>query len=306
LTGSTLRRALDSDYQGANLLFVMGCPRSGTTWVQRLLATHPRIRTGQESDVFDLYIGPQLRAWERELDPESSGRGGVGLGCYLTAAEFHDLLKGYLLKLLEPMVGGLGPDELFLEKTPGHVLYVSEIHALLPAARFVHVLRDARDTVASLLGASRTWGRGWAPRQAGQAAGTWVSHVRAARAAQRTLPAQQFFEVRYEALHTDGPRVLRDLTNWLGEAWSEAEIRAAVVRNSPDAARAGQDTPIPLGGEFASALGAVVKEPEGFIRKARAGSWRDDLTPLDKLQVWRVAHSTMAEVGYVWTAPWSR
>jgi hypothetical protein len=300
------REGLTLDYLGANLLFVMGCPRSGTTWVQRLLATHPRIRTGQESDVFDLYIGPQLRAWEHELDPESSGRGGVGLGCYFTAAEFRDVLKGYLLKLIEPMVGGLAPDELFLEKTPGHVLYVPEIHALLPAARFVHVLRDARDTVASLLGASRSWGRAWAPRQAGQAAGTWVSHVRAASAAQRSLPAQQFFEVRYESLHADGPRVLRQLVDWLGESWTDAEIRAAVEKNSPRAARAGQGTPIPLSGEFASAFGPVVKEPEGFIRKAQAGTWREDLTAFDKLEVWRVAHTTMAANGYAWATPWSR
>ena len=65
---------LTLEYSGSNMLFVVGCPRSGTTWVQRLLATHPRIRTGQESDVFDQYIGPQLRAWEQELKPEEIGR----------------------------------------------------------------------------------------------------------------------------------------------------------------------------------------------------------------------------------------
>src|ERR1700682_5616707 len=85
-TGLTL------EYTGANLLFVVGCPRSGTTWVQRLLATHPGIRTGQESDVFDQYIGPQLRTWQHELDPQASGRGGVGLGCYFQDGEFRRLL----------------------------------------------------------------------------------------------------------------------------------------------------------------------------------------------------------------------
>src|SRR5579859_4394270 len=185
---------LTQEYSGIDMLFVVGCPRSGTTWVQRLLASHPRIRTGQESDVFDQYIGPQLRAWEQELNPEASGRGGVGLGCYFQDADFRRLLKGYLVQLLEPMVGRLAPGELFLEKTPGHVLFIPEIHALLPRARFIHVLRDARDTVASLLGASRSWGRAWAPRQARQAAWTWVNHVQAARQAQRALSPDLFFE----------------------------------------------------------------------------------------------------------------
>jgi hypothetical protein len=296
---------LDIDYTGANLVFVVGCPRSGTTWVQRLLATHPCIRTGQESDLFDSYVGPQLRIWEQELGTDSSGRGGVGLACYLTDAEFRRILRGYLLQLLARMVGDLGPGELFVEKTPSHVLYVGEIHALLPKARFVHVLRDARDTAASLLSASRGWGRTWAPRGAASAAGTWVSHVQAARNAQRVLPSAQFHEIRYEALHADGPRVLANLARWLSLGWSQDQVRAALELNSPEATRAGRATPIPLGGQVASTRGSVVKEPEGFIRSARAGTWRQDLGPLERLAVWRVARRTMADVGYTWRAPWS-
>jgi Sulfotransferase family len=296
--------SLTLDYTGANLVFVVGCPRSGTTWIQRLLATHPMVRTGQESDVFDLYIGPQLRAWEHELDPASSGRGGVGLACYFQDVEFRRVLKGYLLQLLEPMVGALQPGELFLEKTPSHVMFIPEIRAMLAEARFIHVLRDARDTVASLLQASRSWGREWAPRRARQAATMWLSHVQAAKQAQRRLPDRQFFEVRYEALHSSGPDVVRNLADWLGVEWSDAEIRSAFERNSADAARAGRATPIPLGGEVARSMGAVVTEPKGFIRRAHAGSWQDDLRPMDKLTVWHVARRTMAEVGYPWAAPW--
>jgi hypothetical protein len=296
---------LSIDYGGANLVFVVGCPRSGTTWLQRLLASHPCVRTGQESDVFDEYIGPLLRTWERELRRDTSGRGGVGLACYFTDAEFRRLLKGYLLQLLEPMVGGLGPGELFVEKTPSHVLFVREIHALLPDARFVHVLRDARDTVASLLDASRGWGRGWAPRTAGHAAATWVSHVEAAVAARQLLPARQWFEVRYEALHADGPAVVRELVDWLALAWTDGDISKALERNSAAAARAGEGTQIPVGGQVAEARGPVVREPAGFIGQARAGAWRTKLGVLDKLVVWRVARATMAEVGYLWTTPWS-
>ena len=296
---------LAPDYRGANLVFVVGCPRSGTTWVQRLLASHPHIRTGQESDLFDEYIGPQLRAWRRELDPNSSGRGGVGLGCYFEEAEFVRLLRSYMLQLLEPLVGGLQPGQLFVEKTPSHVLFVPEIVALLPEARFIHVLRDARDTVSSLLGASRGWGRAWAPKKAGGAASTWVIHVQAAQVAQRQLPSSQYFELRYETLHTEGAALLKRLADWLCLTWSDSDIAAALAENAPDRARAGKGTPIPLGGQFATSGQSTVKEPEGFIRKAQAGSWRSDLSPLDKLAVWRVARTTMAEVGYPWMTPWS-
>src|SRR5919201_5205098 len=112
---------------GESLVCIVGCPRSGTTWVQRLLASHPRVRTGQESDVFDLYVGPQLRAWRQEADARSSGRGGVGLACYWREEDFLRVLKDYAVQLLQPMVGGLEPGEVFVEKTPSQVLYIPEI-----------------------------------------------------------------------------------------------------------------------------------------------------------------------------------
>ena len=290
------------DYTGANLVFVVGCPRSGTTWIQRLLATHPMVRTGQESDVFDLYIGPQLRAWERELDPSSSGRGGVGLACYFQDVEFRRVLKAYLLQLLEPMVGALQPGELFLEKTPSHVMFIPEIRAMLAEARFIHVLRDARDFGAGHFQAD------FLPQLFGQVAhharelAEQVADRLHARADDRVLQGGSH---GVEALHSSGPDVVRNLADWLGVEWSDAEIRSAFERNSADAARAGRATPIPLGGEVARSMGAVVTEPKGFIRRAHAGSWQDDLSPMDKLTVWHVARRTMAEVGYPWAAPWS-
>ena len=38
-------------------VFIVGAQRSGTTWVQRLLCSHPRIVGGQESHLFSAYGG---------------------------------------------------------------------------------------------------------------------------------------------------------------------------------------------------------------------------------------------------------
>jgi len=290
--------------EGEQLVFIVGCPRSGTTWLQRLLAAHPNVRTGQESDLFDLYVGPLLRTWRRELDAEASGRGGVGLACYHTEAEFMASLKRYANELLRPMVDGLPHGSVFVEKTPSHALYIPEIVELFPRSRFIHVLRDARDTVASILAASRGWGRGWAPRRANGAARMWVEHVRAARCAAARLPAQQFFEVRYESLHQNGSQTMRGVVDWLDLTWSDADIDGALAANRPEAARAGKGTPIPMAGAFGAQFGPVVREPGGFIRRAESGGWRHDLSLIERLQVWRVAHQDMAELGYPWPRPW--
>ena len=151
------------DFRGQGLVFVVGAPRSGTTWLQRLLAAHPRVATGQESHLFSEFVGPQLRAWRKHERAAAVERGGVGPGCYHTEEEFLGILRDYMRRLLAPLLEARGTAELFVEKTPGHALYVAEIHELLPEARFIHIIRDARDVVVSLLTAAGSWGQGWAP-----------------------------------------------------------------------------------------------------------------------------------------------
>lgn len=276
---------------------VVGSPRSGTTWVQRLLAAHPRVRTGQESNLFEHYVGPALRHWRLGLDPRN--RGGVGMACYLTEEEFRRVFDPYFDALLAALLAGTPEDCVFVEKTPTHAQYVPEIHALLPRARFVHVVRDARDTVASLLAAHRGWGANWAPGNSVRAAMAWLRNVEAVRDARAQLPDLQLLEVRYEDLQARPAEGLRRLADFLGLAWSDDEIQRAVRDNA--AGRPG--TPIPVRGEVALRSDGVVAEPEGFVRKARVGSWRADLGLRDRLVVWLLARRTMAEHGYRWRLP---
>ena len=72
------------------LVFLVGCQRSGTTWLQKVLGGHPQIGTAQESHVFDQFIGPAMRFWDRVVGTDV-GRGGVGLPAYLTRGEFDSL-----------------------------------------------------------------------------------------------------------------------------------------------------------------------------------------------------------------------
>jgi hypothetical protein len=290
-------KMLKRDYEGHNLLFVVGCPRSGTTWVQRLLASHPQVRTGQESNLFMHYVGDQLRNWRGEAEEV---RGGMGLSCYFTEAEFLLILKTYLVTLLHPMVGNLAPGELFLEKSPSHGRYLPEILELLPQARVIHVLRDGRDVISSLL-ASDEWLSSWAPRDAVQAAGWWTGNVKTIRDSLAKWPRNQFHEIRYESLSRTPVEVLRGCADFLGLEWDPRDIASAVDANHASKARAnGGGTPIPLSGEVAKRSGPTVVEPKGFIRKAVPGGWKDDLNLFEKFRVWRAAHKLMDELGYHW------
>jgi hypothetical protein len=286
---------------GHNLVFVVGSARSGTTWLQRLLASHPRVHTGQESFLFTDYVCPPLESWRRHAGMVGQRRE-KGLPCYMTQDQFLHIAKLNLAQLLQPMIGSLQAGELFLEKTPMHAECMADIVLFLPRARFIHLLRDPRDVVASLLAASRSWGSSWGPKKARYAARWWRRDAGAAYEAGRKLPSWQFLQVRYEDLSADTEGQLRRCADFLGLAWDRTQIAQAISSNTSAATRAGGGTPIALRGEAARVLGDTVNEPEGFVRKAEVGSWKRDLTTWQKLETWLVAHELMSELGYAWPA----
>ena len=288
---------LGMDYEGDNLVFIVGCPRSGTTWAQRLLACHPSVHTGQESDLFDSYVGVQLQTWRKLLNRDLSGRS-VGLGGYLRNEQFVAVLKRYMLDLLEYIVGDMAEGDIFLEKTPSHALYIPEILELLPQSRIVHVVRDPRDAVSSLLAASKTWGNYWAPKDVRAAAVMWVEHVLAVRNARASFPEGRFFEMRYEEMTAAPEASLEALTAFLKLEWSREGISEAVENNRFEKARKDGGTAIKVKGEFAALYGADSREPEGFFRKARPGGWVEDLSGEDARLVLMIAGELMESLGY--------
>ena len=287
------------DFQGENLVFVVGCPRSGTTWVQRLLSCHPQVVTGQESNLFTDSIGLQLRRWRQGLALQE--RGGVGLACYFTEPELLELLRDFMGKLLQRMLEPLTADQFFVEKTPEHALYVAEIIELLPASRIIHVLRDPRDVVASLLAASRTWASesSWAPRGARQAAELWMKTVNTVHKAARAADADHFLELHYEDLHRSPIETLRRIRDFMALEWSNDEMRVALeaTRLTPSGSGGSQPV-IPLSGQAAIVSGARVIDPDGFLRRGAPGGWKSDLSFAQKLWVWKIAYDCARKNGY--------
>jgi hypothetical protein len=260
------------------------------------------VRTGQETHLFNAYIYPLLRSWRTELAKADAGvgRSGVGLPCYFTEEEYLDLVRGFLSRVLDGVTRDTGPDAVFLEKTPAHARFIPEIKGLLPEARFIHLIRDPRDVAASLLAAGQGWGRAWAPTAIGPAAQKWVEHACSARAAGGKLPTSEYIEVHYEDLLTSPVERIGELLAFMGLEWSNDAIRSAIDANEAEAMRKGSGTPIHIRGAVAERRGNVVSEPVGFVRAARAGSWRSDLSLRQKLHIWRKVRPIMAEYGYTW------
>lgn len=272
---------MTNDAPGRDPVFVVGCQRSGTTWVQLLLARHPLVSTVNETHMINRFLGPAVRAWDELADDPRD----VGLPTLCSGSEFletvRDLGRGILERIAEPGA------PVVVEKTPDHALWGDELLKLFPDARILHVVRDPRDVCSSLLAAARGWGSHWAPRTTYEAAHRWNRYVDAARGI-RARGGDLRLEVRYEDLQADPRSELRRMTGWLGLEHEDDFLERAVEATDISRLREGGDE-----GPW-----DLADEPDGFFRKGESGSWERELRGSDVRLIEHVCREHMDTYGY--------
>jgi hypothetical protein len=270
-------------------LFIIGCPRSGTTWVQLLLSQHATTATAPETQIFAYYIEQLRRQWKHEhAGVARKEQGGAGLSRLLDEPEFDELCRNAARFVLDRIAARRPGAEIVVEKSPKHALCADYIARLFPDACFLHVVRDPRDTCASLIDAAATWGRGWAPRNAIEAARMWRTHVEAARRV--SGDRERYREVQYEVLRTAPALELRKILAWLGINES--------IETCEEAVRACEFGRLQTAANHANLPLPAARSPEGFFRKGKAGGWRDDLAMHDVVIIEYICRELMIDLGY--------
>jgi hypothetical protein len=138
-------------------IFVVGCARSGTTLLQRLLAETEGIKTFPETHFFchlhDLtlgglmYVSPRRR---RNIQRELIRANLAPIAARLDGA--IPLLAPYIRRFVRSLDAETRRSGCvaWIEKTPSHLRRIPVISRHVPGARFVHIVRNAPDVVASL------------------------------------------------------------------------------------------------------------------------------------------------------------
>ena len=215
-------------------LFVVGCQRSGTTMLQRMLDAHPMLAVAYDSLFivrvikgepigFDPPLTDEVLAMARThprferlgLSDRAVARAASGARVYseFVAGVYDELARAHG----KPLAG---------EKSPGYCRHMASLHALLPWAKIVHLIRDGRDVALSI----RDWGKGaaklelWKSEPITVGALWWRRDVMRGCAAGRQLPARVYREVRYEELVGDPPGSMRALAGFLGLPYDEAMV----------------------------------------------------------------------------------
>ncbi|MFD8569925.1 sulfotransferase family protein [Streptomyces sp. NPDC057694] len=251
-------------------LFVVGCPRSGTTLLQLMLHAHPRIalppetrfvlpayrrrlafgdlaqRTNRAALARWITGRDETRYFELGLDEETVVRqiteGPPTLGSALGIA-----LRAYAEQQGKVRWG---------DKRPAYALHVPEILRLFPDAQFVHVVRDGRDCVGSLL-RMPWWHSGFH-----EAVATWAQVMDGADKWRGALGSARWHEVRFEDLVADPETELRGICGFLGEEYAH-----------------GMSEPYRMAGRAVPARKTWHAHTHGELDVTRAGTWTTRLTP---------------------------
>lgn len=196
-------------------LFVVGAPRSGTTWVHNLLAAHPQVAglPGVELALFSRYLAVPVAHFRRERADIEAGRWTQGLAAVWTDAEYHAYVQDFLARVYAGVAARKSGATHIVDKHPNYARYMDLIAEWLPNARFVHVVRDGREVAVSMMSVNRR--KGHSPGEVGEAARMWNTFIGAARRYGAASP-QRYHEVRYEALRSDGAGELARLFTFCG------------------------------------------------------------------------------------------
>jgi hypothetical protein len=205
-------------------VFVVGCPRSGTTLVQTILDSHPHLSVLYEADaLIDIPLG--LRSWranaqealrlveaipnflEDGVDFRTSRAACRELGITDAAGAMRALAASQAVDQRKRRWG---------TKIPKALLHLTELAVVYPDAQFVHVIRDGRDSASSQ---ARVLDRSIV-----QGALMWRTGMRTGRSAGSRLGHERYLEVRLEELLYSSEHQIRRICEFLGEGFDPSML----------------------------------------------------------------------------------
>jgi len=251
-------------------LVVTGAAKSGTTWLQRMLNSHPEVYCPGEGKFREFFLGFASAANEYNKVVANTNR-----VVYTEGGAFYQPWDDANVVAGIQFLIALSWATSHHDKDLSRVRYIGDKDTqycdnieiwrdqVLKDARFVHVVRDGRDSAVSIAFHKKrtgtfkedadfhkfleTYARGWANR------------VRVMREAFAACP-ERYHEVRYEDLLADPESYLGRILEFLGVESTPQIISRIVEENSFRRLSGGRES-----GQ---------ENPNSFYRKGVAGDWQ--------------------------------
>lgn len=189
-------------FSDADPVFVVGLPRTGTTLVERIIASHSAMTSAGETGAFSVELRRAMKA-----QPHRPGIADIG--------------KRYVDSVTAL---GVPPNRRFIDKTLQNYLHCGMIHAALPRAKIILIQRHPLDACWAIYKAHF---QGMFPFSYDQLelAEYCLAFRRLAHHWKTTLPPHALLEVRYEDIVRDQAAASRRLIEFIGLPWEEGVLR---------------------------------------------------------------------------------
>ena len=181
-------------------VLVLGMPRAGTTLIERIVSSHPRVAGGGE---LRFWRDARARLAQAEASSRAQAAGDVR----------HDYLR---------LLRTIGPDALRVtDKMPFNFLWIGLVHLLLPRARIIHCRRNPVATCLSIYQTQFTEAWGFAGDR-GDLVAYYREYLRLMDHWRAVLPPDRLLEVDYEDVTSAPESASRRLVAFCGLDWDAA------------------------------------------------------------------------------------
>jgi len=211
--------------------FVMACPRSGTTLLALMLHAHSRIAVPpetrfmmrvyrQQRGIGDLAVAANRERLADMITHRSTRFPDLGLSRPVTRQAIIDgpPTVGSALGIVFRSYAERFGKQRWGDKRPQHHRSVVAIRAMFPDAKFIHIVRDGRDCVASLKQVP------WWTKDSIHAMALWTAAIDRGRRSGQRLGPGCYLELRYEDLVADPEGEIRKVCDFLGEEFEPAML----------------------------------------------------------------------------------
>ncbi|MEM6812613.1 MAG: sulfotransferase [Pseudomonadota bacterium] len=224
--------------QSPKRVFVVGCPRSGTTLLQSILMTNSSIVSFPESHFF-VHLFKQRTGLQKKYNLASQySRPGFksfmresGYQKVRPALPRYTLTLGQQTQVFTNTLDTIAKKQqksIWIEKTPDHVNFIDFIEAHVRDVLFIHIVRNGPDVVASLYDVTQKYPRDWeGPWKVERCLNKWITCVQSTC---KHLHKPNHLLIKYETLVNGLDLASQKLSNFIG-----ADLHTNLLTDRQDA-----------------------------------------------------------------------
>lgn len=181
-------------------IFIVGMPRSGTSLVEQILASHSKV-----------YGAGELNTFEQALASEAIGKNAVSLDRISNVGDYYLEKTSFLVD---------GEEGFVTDKMPYNFQYIGFIKRAMPQAKIIHCVRDPRDVWLSMY-------RLFFPHSEADfsydmnAFAEYYGYYKKIMAFWREIFSSEIYDISYEGLIENPKEEIEELLSFCGLGWQD-------------------------------------------------------------------------------------